>query len=97
MIVGNEEIISRNPEEDQEIRIYPNPAKDVFMVSIPWLVNCEWTVGVFDLFGIKVDEIEVSPDQSEAVIDVSSWQKGLYLVRIRSGDGNSASGKVVVE
>ncbi len=97
LIVGDEEIISYQPVEKNEIRIYPNPARDMLVVGSSWLVDSEWVIEVFDLFGRKVKEIEVSQGQEEAVVDVSDWQKGLYLVRVSFEDGTIGSGKVVVE
>ncbi len=80
-----------------EIRIYPNPARDMLVVGSSWLVERQWKLEMYDLFGRKVEEIEVPRGREDTRFDVSGWQRGLYLVRVTCEDGDVGCGKVVVE
>ncbi len=95
ILVMEEELEVDN--QTKMIEIYPNPANEQLVVGGCWLVEHQWIIEVFDLFGRKVIEIAVSRGREEAIVDVTGWQKGLYLVKVSCGDGTMGSGKVVVE
>jgi hypothetical protein len=52
---------------------------------------------VYDLFGRKVLEKEIPRPQSQAELDVSYWQRGMYYFRLVYGDAMVAGEKVIVE
>ena len=80
--VGAEETIS------SDIKIYPNPAKDVVKVST---VNGQRsTVKVYNYLGILVEEIEL--DAEEIELDVSDYNPGIYFFNI-----NGKTVKVTIE
>ncbi|MCF8236070.1 MAG: T9SS type A sorting domain-containing protein [Bacteroidales bacterium] len=97
LIVGGEEIYV--PKEDglRRIEVYPNPASSKFIIRCSIFEIQKSNVAIFDLFGRKVKEIKVPKGKEEIIVDVESWQKGLYLLRVSSGDGFSESVKVVIE
>lgn len=71
-----------------DIKIYPNPAKDVVKVST---VNGQRsTVKVYNYLGILVEEIEL--DAEEIELDVSDYNPGIYFFNI-----NGKTVKVTIE
>lgn len=79
-----------------EILIYPNPAHWQFTVVSALFLEKDCVFRIFDLYGRKAKEIQIPRGTEEVNIDVSGWQKGLYLVRVESGEGFSESKKVIV-
>ena len=71
-----------------DIKIYPNPAKDVVKVST---VNSQRsTVKVYNYLGILVEEIEL--DAEEIELDVSDYNPGIYFFNV-----NGKTVKVTIE
>ena len=71
-----------------DIKIYPNPAKDVVKVST---VNGKRsTVKVYNYLGILVEEIEL--DAEEIELDVSDYNPGIYFFNI-----NGEAVKIIIE
>lgn len=65
-----------------EIRLYPNPARDVFFIS--GVEEKELTL--FDLTGKALKQYKGY--RAESALDITDLQAGVYLIRI--GDGQSA-------
>lgn len=91
--VGVEEIGSGNVN----IRVYPNPARDLFVVRCPLFGVKDASIQVFDVLGQKVKDINVPKGQDKIEFDVANWQKGLYFIKARFEDGGFGCVKVVVE
>lgn len=67
-----------------DFKIAPNPATKYLNITLPSLqenVNVE----VFDVLGKRIYQTEINT--LKKAIDVSEWNKGLYLVRISSDNG----------
>lgn len=62
--------------EDAAMQLFPNPANDLIVVRSPLSIT---NVTISDLQG-KV-HLSLSPNQSEAQINVSALAKGMYIVR----------------
>lgn len=74
------------------MHITPNPAGDIVSIQLP---DGSFTVDVISSDGrwlLRV--VEVSGD---ALLDVSSWAPGLYLVRLRGADATPVTAVLVVE
>ncbi len=97
LIVGDREIFMPKNEAESKVKIFPNPASDKFKVQSPMFEVGVCVVEVFDLFGRKVDEIQVPKAQTEIEINTIGWVKGLYVVRVIGQDGMMGSGKVVIK
>jgi hypothetical protein len=69
------------------IVIYPNPAKDVVMLSNPQSIAME-EAAIYDLTGRLVQTIDLTDMGSEKVIDVSEWAAAAYMVIIQSENGS---------
>ncbi|MCF8236075.1 MAG: T9SS type A sorting domain-containing protein [Bacteroidales bacterium] len=97
LIVGGEEIFV--PKEDglSGIEVYPNPASSKFIIRCSLFDIQTSTVAIFDLFGRKVKEMKVPKGEGEIIVNTEGWQRGLYLVRVNSGNGFTESTKVILE
>ena len=73
----------------QNVSVYPNPAKDMLTVKAENLSN----VVVYNSLGQKV--LALSVDGDEAVIDMSGFEAGIYMVRVIA-NGNEVTRKVSV-
>jgi hypothetical protein len=104
IIVGDREIWLPKDENENQLVIYPNPATHKFKVqSLPaGSAGLKFEVGgcvlrVFDLFGRRVEEVEIPKGQTEIEITTTGWQRGIYLVRVTGEGGLIGISKVLVE
>jgi len=97
LIVGDREIYVPKEMHESELKIYPNPARGKFTVSCLLSAVGSQKMQVFDLYGRKVEEIEIRKGENEVEIRTTGWPKGLYLVRLVSEGSLLGNGKVVVE
>jgi len=65
------------------VKLYPNPASDNFRITN--LDNA--TVKIYNLLGKEV--ICICRAEGEQVLDISSLEKGIYMVRIEQAEGSS--------
>jgi subtilisin-like proprotein convertase family protein len=76
--------LSINENTLQNVAIYPNPAKDDFIVYIPEN-NLETKISVIDLQGRQIQSVQ--SNSISTTITTSSLQDGLYLVIIENENG----------
>jgi len=101
LIVGLDEI-EPEPEPDQNsILVYPNPAVSVISYQLPVIsddkaLKNKNIVEFWDLFGRKVEAMEVPPGQTELKSDVSGWPPGIYISILRNDRKILARRKFVV-
>ncbi len=93
--VGGKEL--KMPAFGQSIAIFPNPASDKFKVQSPMFEVGGGSIEIYNLFGRKVEEIQVPKGQTEIEVMTTGWKKGLYVVRAMCKDGSLGSGKVVIK
>lgn len=67
---------------------YPNPCKDVLYINLTEKINSSENVTVefVNLLGSVVKSEEVNVDQLQSGLNVSTLQKGIYIVRIINGE-----------
>lgn len=68
-----------------EFSISPNPAKSRLNIYLPQNTN-EASVTVFDVLGKKVYSKSIDA-LSSTTVDVSNWNRGVYLVRVTTSEG----------
>lgn len=73
-------------------RIWPNPANQMLTIEVPNGVN---HLEVYDAQGRMMAQQHVNADQYS--ISVNAWPKGLYIVCIRTSDGQSGSNRFVIQ
>lgn len=79
-----------------ELIVFPNPAKDVFMVQFQQ-INKKSVLQFVDIIGRKVDQISISPSETTQAVNCSHWPPGIYLGQLVSDGKIVAKGKVVVK
>jgi len=101
LIVGLEELLPAIKPKNNEIVVFPNPAISVVsyrlsVVSEEIANRSGCVVEVWDLFGRKVEAMEVPPGQTELKSDVSAWPPGVYIAIWRNDREILARRKFVV-
>lgn len=82
LIVGIEEPALSSPQEPEALSIYPNPASDIIHVRCSTShVPC--SILIYDLFGRKIEEIEIPQGQEKIQFNVSSYPRGIYIAVLR--------------
>ncbi|WP_299669353.1 DM13 domain-containing protein [uncultured Polaribacter sp.] len=74
-----------------KISMYPNPAKDKIHFS-----NTEALVAEIRIFNVLGTQVFHQSNVTEEVIDISSFHKGIYLIKINI-DGKSKTQKLVIQ
>ncbi len=77
-----------------DINIHPNPASDQLVVSFKSVERQKLSVNIFDMKGSYLDRFTTSENQ--LVVDVSSYEKGIYLLELKVGEFTRRE-KVVVQ
>jgi hypothetical protein len=82
--------------ETQEIKIYPNPAKD--NVTISYTLNTSTaTLEIYDLAGRSISQKVLSSFTGEEQIQTSTYQAGIYIVVLKDKNTVLRQQKLVVE
>lgn len=74
---GTPIVTSVQDEEFKKIKIYPNPAADFVTVS-----SNNQPVEVYNLNGILIDTAAPEDNTNEVVLNVSSYNSGIYILKI---------------
>jgi hypothetical protein len=74
-----------NPEEEHMLVVYPQPARDLVYIKGNALPPCV-RLSVYSTEGELIYGENVRPDGNRLVVNISSWLKGVYLVKIESGN-----------
>lgn len=69
-------------------KLYPNPANDVLHIELSNAPTQNTVLSISDIFGKKLQTIELAANVSTATIDVAGFSAGLYLINIE-GDATS--------
>lgn len=71
--------------ELNSLRIYPNPAKDEFIVEVNPSEYPEFNIQLLNLAGLEILSKQCSGKEKYSV-DISSVKSGSYMIRIKSGE-----------
>lgn len=74
--------------------IYPNPSNGYFNIKIDDNVTTK-TIEVYTLLGQKIYSKQITENTS--AIDLSNQSKGIYIYKINTIDGESKSGKLIID
>jgi hypothetical protein len=78
----------------QQVRIFPNPAKNVISIEFETATDNTVNVSIFNAQGRIVMEETIT--QGNSVLNVSNLQKGIYIVRLSAPSLNETV-KLVLE
>ncbi|MFH1296687.1 MAG: T9SS type A sorting domain-containing protein [Bacteroidota bacterium] len=91
-----DQLVGTDPENEfTPFRIYPNPAETSILVELPSGIH-QPIITLYDLKGIPYSTIHIPPDQSQAMIDVSTLKPGFYLLKVIERDKVLGVEKIVV-
>ena len=93
-VVGNPTSIT-NPAFDDNIQVYPNPAKDKINISFGPMQYKTALVKISDISG-KLISSDTYHNLSTASIDLTGNPKGVYILNLRI-DGEQLSKKICIE
>ena len=86
-------IINQHTTDQQKIKIYPNPATDV--VTITLTDNAEGAqLELLNACGQLVRSWQ--PETTTGYLPIYNLPNGIYYLRLSTGDGSKATGKLVV-
>ena len=90
-------ISSKNKEKNETFTpfIYPNPTNGVFTISKQGNNDEEWKVEIMNLLGDNV--FNSSYKNVLAKIDISSYPKGVYVVKVKTIEDETFVGKIVIQ
>jgi hypothetical protein len=88
-VIGVEQI-----DLNSMIRIYPNPAQNSLTIELDYLNSGENAqILIYEMSGRLIDEIQTA--DSKTVLNTSEWNRGTYLIKIKSEKG-SVNRKVIL-
>jgi hypothetical protein len=86
---GNPTLINQTESENADFYITPNPAKDYFVVHSKKAIQ---KIEIYTMDGRLIFTVE---DTQE--VQLSSFTKGIYLVKTHLEEGNTKTSKIVIE
>jgi len=78
-----------------KVEVYPNPSSDIVNIRLKNSKEKIFEIEVFDIFGKQII-IKSNIRTSSSIIDVSSYEKGVYFYKIISSNKEVYSGKIIV-
>lgn len=87
--LGTTEVIN-----SRDLQIYPNPVKDVLKFNFTNNLKSE-SIEIFDMSGRAVTTISNNKNVNE--VNVSSYAKGSYILRVKASDGKVYIQKIIKE
>ena len=86
--------LSNSIKIENEVIIYPNPSSGMFAILLSQATK--GTLEVYDVFGKKVQTINLTEGVSNYNLDLSKYAKGIYMLNVVS-NGKKVSKKIIVE
>ena len=63
--------------------IFPNPVFEGFNISFEEVARANCLLTIYNLYGMKTNEIIITVGEEFVKLDASNWQNGLYLAVVR--------------
>jgi hypothetical protein len=77
-------------KQNQEFRIFPNPAKDEILIGLPESLGDEGLIEIIDMQGrVHLTQQYQKSHFNSIRLDIQSLENSYYLIRIRAHDGNT--------
>jgi hypothetical protein len=83
-------IVGTEGQPESTVKIFPNPSDATFKVTSPEIIE---TIEIVDLQGRRHETIVVQ--DTAAVLDLSRYSAGIYVLKIRYAQGATAIDRVV--
>lgn len=72
---------------DNSIGVYPNPTNGGIITVAVTSSGVEKQIEVYNLLGEKLFTMPVEANQKEVKLDLSALSKGMYMIKVETGDG----------
>jgi hypothetical protein len=86
----------KNSKNDFLIDIYPNPAKNYFVLNIKTKLTSSLKIQVIDILGKTIFAENIYNYTDKVLISTSNWNKGLYFVKVEH-ENFISNKKILVE
>jgi subtilisin-like proprotein convertase family protein len=89
-----DEVLSTDQKIDQNVSVFPNPARDRFNISIP----SRPTSGIYQLYNIQGQLILEKPLNGKLIYTVDAYDipKGMYYIQLQDGNRRQTQ-KVIIQ
>ena len=79
------------------ISIYPNPVEDILSFNFNPIIDGKISIQIIDILGnvFIMKEFEESKEGGSKMIDISQLSAGVYILNIRTVNGNNVSEKII--
>lgn len=95
-VQGTWQGINETATTSNNVRLYPNPATDNLLVTIPELTNANSTVSFIDLTGRVISKSNVQFSSAGNVfVNTSALTAGIYIIKIESNNHITFSSKLI--
>ena len=79
-------VLANEEEQNQAIKVYPNPTKDFIQIEIPEFTKGIFSLKINDLMGRNLSEIELKGGQKTYLVDIQKLLQGTYFLNAEQGD-----------
>lgn len=88
--------VNETKSNSQQIKIYPNPAKNEFYIDFPSNTLGKVGVGIYDMSGKLISSEDKISSDSKKAISTDKLINGTYLVKVK-GLGFDAASKIIIK
>ncbi|MFD0989509.1 spondin domain-containing protein [Mariniflexile jejuense] len=92
----NGSTLSLSNNKIENIKVYPNPAKERVTISNIKNINLK-SVQLYNVLGRLVKDISTESTIEELDINLTNFSKGIYLIKLNTNNGKSKIQKLIVE
>ena len=79
-------ILANEEEQNQGLKVYPNPSKDFIYIEIPELTKGTISLKISDVNGRNISESELKAGQKVYPMDIQKLPQGTYFLNAEQGD-----------
>jgi hypothetical protein len=87
---------AKNKQKQQILRVYPNPANDVFYIQLSQNEQIKATVFLYDNLGMVVDVQTLSLIDNKWTVDTKSLANGFYSFKLLTNEEVIGMGKIII-
>ncbi|RLD41833.1 MAG: hypothetical protein DRJ05_00960 [Bacteroidetes bacterium] len=88
-------VIEYGENEKVRLLVFPNPVQDVLSVNIKGNTCESSQIEVYNMYGLKVEEVIIPPAKASATIHCRSWSDGMYVVRLKANSKTLQNVKLI--
>jgi hypothetical protein len=88
-------IVRLNLDISFGLKAYPSPARD--LVTIEHGITSKGKLSITTSDGRVIRQIDIKPELSQTVINISNLKAGLYIIRFANGNGQTETTKLIKE